>query len=297
MSDINSQLILLATYWNEIDWIKPSLEQIDLINPTEAIICDGCFDPEYPIHSTDGTYEIIQDYVDNRSNAQFISPARVSRLNALTEMFKFYNYQNHLQKLYLSRLKNLVRTSRMHLYRVNQALTFNRMIHLSYKWSIGKWFMTYDCDQFYSDRIIDNLHYLHHFENYDLLTAKELTFIDSFDFYTTLFEHRTWNNMPHRIHYNTFIAPTRIIFLENPIKRSLYINTVKYKNLDYYFHYKFKSSTRQEHTYLVGDRSSENKSNMNHYKYKTCKLHHNHPHIIQKYMSQLQKICSDSDKK
>ena len=38
-------LVVFATYWNEIEWIRPSLAQIDRIDPMEIIICDGCFDP------------------------------------------------------------------------------------------------------------------------------------------------------------------------------------------------------------------------------------------------------------
>lgn len=58
-------IVLFATYWNEIEWIRASLAQIDAINPTELIICDGCFDPLWPNYSTDGTREIIENMLLN----------------------------------------------------------------------------------------------------------------------------------------------------------------------------------------------------------------------------------------
>ena len=61
-----SRLLLLATYWNEKDWIDLSLEQIDRIDPDEVIICDGCFDSRRENRSTDGTREKIADFVRRR---------------------------------------------------------------------------------------------------------------------------------------------------------------------------------------------------------------------------------------
>ena len=48
-----NNIILMATYWNEAEFVKASLEQIDKIDPIEVIICDGCFDPKQPLNSTD----------------------------------------------------------------------------------------------------------------------------------------------------------------------------------------------------------------------------------------------------
>jgi len=42
-----------------------------------------------------------------------------------------------------------------------------------------------------------------------ILTAEERTFFTSFDSYTTEYEQRTYNNMPHNIYPDTMIQPTR----------------------------------------------------------------------------------------
>ncbi|MFC1797873.1 hypothetical protein ACFLY2_01640 [Patescibacteria group bacterium] len=72
-----TNIIIFATYWNEIDWIESSLEQIEKINPIEVIICDGCFDDTKENKSTDGTREIIEKWVSERDNARMISAIRI----------------------------------------------------------------------------------------------------------------------------------------------------------------------------------------------------------------------------
>ena len=62
-----NNIVLFATYWNEIEWIKSSLDQILKIDPIEIIICDGNFDPTTPNYSTDGTREIIEKFVKDNS--------------------------------------------------------------------------------------------------------------------------------------------------------------------------------------------------------------------------------------
>lgn len=56
-------ITLLVTYWNEKEWVDVSLKQIKKINPKKIIICDGCFDSRKLNKSTDGTREIVQDFI------------------------------------------------------------------------------------------------------------------------------------------------------------------------------------------------------------------------------------------
>ena len=69
-------LIVLATYWNESRFVRPSLAQIEALNPVEVIICDGAFNPKIPDHSTDGTREILENFIQTHKNARVGSAIR-----------------------------------------------------------------------------------------------------------------------------------------------------------------------------------------------------------------------------
>ncbi len=114
-----NNIILLATYWNEIDWIKPSLEQIDKINPLEIIICDGCFDPNQPNNSTDGTREIIKRFVAERDNAQMVSTLRLSKINTIISLLKGNSKSKSYNILKPSRWLTTLRSARKNVYRLN----------------------------------------------------------------------------------------------------------------------------------------------------------------------------------
>ena len=82
-------LILFATYWNERQWIEASLAQIEAIDPMEVIICDGCFDDSKDNKSTDGTREIIKDWVSKRGpSAKMVSATRLKRAEAPAALLK-----------------------------------------------------------------------------------------------------------------------------------------------------------------------------------------------------------------
>lgn len=276
---MENNIILFATYWNEIDWIKPSLEQIDKIKPVEIIICDGCFDPTVPNYSTDGTREIIEKFVAKRNNARLISPIRVNRLQGLFWLFIAHNKLPKKHYFYLSRFVFSLLASRKSMYKVNQALTFNKMISLSKYWEPGKWFMNYDCDQFYSDEMIERIKkYCNKENDLGLLIGDELTFFENFERYTTEYEKRKFNNMPHRIYKNTWIIPTRGIVREFVLFYKYYIKCVKSKHIGHYFHYKFKKSkSRFEDGYKLGNRK---KPDISKYKFENLKI--KHPEIVQK---------------
>jgi len=284
-----SNLIIFATYWNEIDWIKPSLKQIEKLNPKEVIICDGCFDPRVPNNSTDGTREVIKEWVSKRKNARMISAVRVSRTTAFCKMLRGHSKTHFLQLFSPARMKSLVLTLLTNIYRVNQALTFQKMITLSKEWNINGWFMCYDCDQFYSDDMIKK--FIKEFNtnsNVGLLIGDELTFFEGFEKYTDRYEKRKYNNMPHKIFTNTNVIPTRGPVIEDFSLKSFvfnkfilgefYINKVKSENVGKYFHYKFKfSHDRLNKGYALGDRKKPDT-----HKYALQKFKGTHPEIIRK---------------
>ncbi|MGB0371004.1 MAG: hypothetical protein ACPGN3_06600 [Opitutales bacterium] len=248
-------LILFATYWNERQWIEASLEQIEAIDPIEVIICDGCFDDRKENRSTDGTREIIQDWVERRGpSARMTSATRLTRSQAPGALLSSISRKGFTA--YPSRIaKGLRQGLSKSLYRINQAVTFGKMIQMSDKWENGRWFMTYDADQFYSDTCIETFDHCQSNTDAGLITAKEYTFEQDFSTCVTGFEKRDWNNMPHKIYPNTAIYPTRHLMLESAASLKLYRRKVTTIDGGYYCHYKFRvDQAREKAGYSLGDR-------------------------------------------
>jgi len=253
-----NNIILLATYWNEKDFVSASLEQIDKIDPLEVIICDGCFDPKKRIHSTDGTYEILKKYVKQRRNEgkqiRLISPQRRSLIGAFFSLLRMNMKTSVFSILRPARWRIIRHGICAHAYRRNQAITFNYMIGISKYWKPGRWVMMYDSDQFYSDKLIKNFKNACEKDGLGLITAKELTFFNSFSEYTEEYEKRQWNNLPHRIYSNTVLIPTRNMFIETFFSFKEYSSTVLKQYCGNYFHYKLPRGNRYAESYSVGDR-------------------------------------------
>ena len=255
----NKNLIVLATYWNEIEWINANLSQILKLNPIEVVLCDGNFDPRVPNYSTDGTSQIIDDFVRN-------APFRCIKINAIRRKdhlltfpkSNLFRCKNNKIIFSLGSIKNSIYSKFiLNSYRVNQALTFAYMSKLCNHWNSFNWFMTLDADQFYTESLIENIHIVldDNPNSYQLMTANELTFPFDFFHYTTKYEKRTWNNMPHKICDNISFYPTRHPMLENCFLSKTYQNNVKTIHLGEYHHYKFRSSlSRLNAGYSLGDR-------------------------------------------
>ncbi|MBV1870853.1 MAG: hypothetical protein KUG76_08080 [Gammaproteobacteria bacterium] len=250
-----TDIILLATYWNEIEWVEASLQQIMEIDPIEIIICDGNFDSRYDNRSTDGTREIISEFVKkNRLRARMISAVRVNPWSAGASFYFGAGIKNRV--IPPSRLNFSLRAQfLLDNYRVNQALTFAKMINLSKEWQVGRWVMSYDADQFYTDELISFFDITNQVTEYDLITADEWTFPNGFDKYTTGYEKRKWNNMPHKIKSNLAVYPTRHFVVESCFGTKTYQDDFSSIYGGVYHHYKFrKNSQRLEDGYSLGDR-------------------------------------------
>jgi len=285
-----SNIILLATYWNERGWIDPSLKQIKVIDPVEAIICDGCFDPSKKNRSTDGTRERIQEFVTDNPHYKMVSARRPNSITGVMSMFRGHTAQPLRSMLKPARWQSTWRAAQVVAYRRNQALTFQHMIDESEHWKPGRWFMTYDADQFYSDSMLDAFKSTSEEIEADLLTGDELTFFTSFDEYTSGYESRIYNNMPHRIKSDTSIRPTRDIILENGLlptsvfESSYYVDNVNSKHVGEYFHYKIplESTERFKRGYELGDREMPDIDS-----YDLQPYEGSHPTIIKKYLEQI----------
>ena len=248
---------MLATYWNEIEWIKPSLDQILKIDPVEIIICDGNFDPRVENRSTDGTREIIEQFVkENADRARMINAIRTNKFNRGFRFFKDAGFKE--DNIKPARLKyTLASQFKINEYRVNQALTFAKMMNISRQWKVNTWAMTYDADQFYPDYMIEEFDLVNETSDYQLLTANEFTFPENFKEYTEHYEIRKWNNMPFKIQKNMAVYPTRHFVVEN-FFNFRHISEINFqKSVGNYYHYKFRNNiSRSEAGYSLGDRQA-----------------------------------------
>ena len=250
---IAKNLILFATYWNERDWIDASLKQIDLIRPVEAIICDGCFDPHHPNMSTDGTREKIKDFAAERPWVKMIDAVRLSRPAHLLNWFQKFHPAEPSLATFPARVWALAQL-RFHPYRLNQSATFNHMISISEHFRPGNWVMTYDCDQFYSDTLLEKFQSLSPQTPYDVLGGREYTFFESFDIFTDAYEARVHNNMPHKIYQTSRYVPTRHLVCARGTRYREYPDWAKLQSDDIYFHYHLRSPEREKAGYALGDR-------------------------------------------
>lgn len=147
-------------------------------------------------------------------------------------------------------------------YRINQALTFAFMCRVAKFWTPGRWVMTYDADQFYPDSLIDLFDLLRDPEfPYEMLTAKEYTFPKDFQNFTTNYEKRTWNNLPHKISKNMAVYPTRHFMVESFACAKDFPSSCKMYTAGVYHHYKFRrDSKRLAMGYNLGDRVAPDES-------------------------------------
>ena len=274
-------IILFATYWNEIEWIERSLEQILKIDPVEIIICDGNFDPSVDNKSTDGTAEIIEKFVkENSGRARMISAVRVGA--SVKGASFLWNAGRDDERIKPSRVNYALRSQFLiNEYRVNQALTFSRMMNLSRKWKAGRWVMSYDADQFYTDELIDFFDITNAVSEYSLITADEWTFPESYAEYTEKYEARKWNNMPHKIKPNMAVYPTRHFMVEDFFRSYNYQDNFKSIHGGVYHHYKFRMDRgRLQAGYSLGDRKPPDASRYECLK----KFHGKYPAVIEKFL-------------
>ena len=258
---MKNNLIVIATYWNEKDWIDASLAQIDALNPKKVIIVDGCFDPKIENRSTDGTREKIEAWVKERDNAELINAVRQSRTASLRYLFwTNVNWRNWPLRILMTIYYN-----RTNVYRLNQASTFTKALCQAGT-QPGDWVTHSDSDQFYTDNVIRNIISEVNSSDSDaeLLTANELTFFTDFKHYTTDYEKRNYNNLPYRMKKNTLIVPTRDVVSEKYPKPRMYGKdaAIVKKSVGTYHHYKFRpfDKERTAATYKVGDRKKPDTS-------------------------------------
>jgi len=108
--------LIIARYWNDMDWLEASLGQIDYWNADKVVVCEGCWDSKFPARSIDGTVERLKEHcTENR--------------------------------IYLKNLRD-------NDYRTNQANTSNKAMEIAGA-KPGDYVLVIDCDHFYFKEDID----------------------------------------------------------------------------------------------------------------------------------------------
>ncbi len=121
------RLIILARYWNDMDMLQASLDQIDYWTKgieAEVYLAEGAWDQKFSARSTDGTREYLETWAKRRSNVLVINNVRAN--------------------------KN---------YRINQAETSNLVLQIAnwYKLKPDYWMLIVDVDHFYTKADIDKV--------------------------------------------------------------------------------------------------------------------------------------------
>ena len=280
-----SKIMIFATFWNEIEWIKISMKHISQIDAEKIIVCEGNFDPKYKIHSTDGTKEYLEK-LSAENKIILIKPTRLSRITHILRWFLFYGKKLGI----IERMKTTVIIAKTNIYRLNQMETFNRMLTIS-NIKTNDWFMTFDADQFYSDKIIKLINNIDSDFNYDLITCKELTFFGDENSIYQNYELRDYNNMPHRYKHGMYFLPTRNPSIIRDNKYHIVSDISNRKKFGgFVYHYKFKSEDRLTEGYKLGNRKAIIGSQTKVYD----KNDWNHPQIIKENLKIIKRIADNS---
>lgn len=250
----SNNLIVLAAFWNESQFVEAALGQLRAINPAEIIFSDGCFDPNFSKNSNDGTLEALQDFVNVNSNAQLVSPIRRSRAYHIGSLLRWMMASH--TRLSKQNLRWLLSYRSVSLYRLNQAATFNMMLRKSKVLKPGSWVTTYDADEFFPQTAVTALGALSKSAIFDRVLTQEVILErtekgNSFRPSSLL---RTWNT-PHKVLSELRFFPTRQLWRP---EYGLSENQTMGSTTDYFLgpfiHYKTRTPERATAAYLVGDR-------------------------------------------
>lgn len=242
------QLVIMATFWNDMDWLQASLNYLERWCADKIYLCEGCFDKNYPARSTDGTREFIEKYQKTHKNVWIVDNARTAN------------------------------------YRQNQANTGKLVTRLS-EMKHGDWIMRVDCDFFIYQSDID-LYKQYIEENvFDYPRFEERNFWDSSKLYHSRWSNQNLN-LPWRFVEGAYWIPTFHLCLkgkqyhESPHVRQ---KTLKISG----YHYEgFRSKERLKDKYAVGDRQSPTVWNNGIKLKKRLDYNGYHPEFVRKVLKQ-----------
>lgn len=218
----NRRLIILARYWNDMDFLSASLDQIEYWNADLIYLSEGSWDQKIEPRSADGTREFLEEYAKDKQNVFVIDNVRTN-VN----------------------------------YRINQADTSNLVMKLS-KCKSDDWMMIVDVDQFYSKQHIDKVKDIIENEGstFEYFNYKVCNFLYNIEEYDETYDNNQ-SRLPSKIVSNASWIQTNHLSVNGiTYDRS---NLVRRKVLEdvYAVHYEgMRSKNRLTLRYSVGDRKS-----------------------------------------
>lgn len=214
-----NKLIVIARYWNDIEWVEASLEHIDYWGADKVYICEGNWDQKFSARSVDGTREICQEWVRERDNACLIDNPRDN--------------------------KN---------YRINQANTSNMVMELAGA-KPGDWMMIIDCDHFYFKQDIDNFKKLMGNGTFSYPIFRTLNFYKNVVEYFDR-EDSNGTKLPYEILDKVKWIPTNHLSIGGKMYSQLgHVKSLRI-NFDAYHYVGLRLPNRLHDKYEIGDRKS-----------------------------------------
>lgn len=214
---MSGNLIIFATYWNDMDWLKASLEYIDYWKPDKLYLCEGCFDKKYPARSTDGTYEYLKEWRKNRDNVWIV--------------------ENPQLKDYFS----------------NQVSVCNLILQLS-KIEAGDWILRIDCDHFMFKNHVDQYKKLMETTNFDYPIHDVWNFWDDIKrYYSKCNDNGLY--LPYKYTKGAAIIPVCHLAMGGKLYKDSGLKALKVK-LPGFHYYGLRNKKRMEDKYNVGTRQS-----------------------------------------
>jgi len=178
------KLILLARYWNDMDFLKASLNQVSYWEADKVYLSEGAWDQNFLQRSTDGTREILEEYAKNKDNVFIIDNVR-DDIN----------------------------------YRVNQAETSNLVMKLA-KWQPNDWMIQVDVDQFYTKAAIDTVKRMikEEGDQFDYFTHELSNFLYDLKHHQITLE-TSQSRLPSRLLEGSYWIPTNHLTLNGKLYR------------------------------------------------------------------------------
>jgi hypothetical protein len=215
----HNKLIILARYWNDIEWLYASLEHIDYWKADLVFIAEGNWDKKFPGRSNDGTYDICKQWVEDKNNYYLIENPR--------------DFDN---------------------YRQNQAYVSNKIMEIA-KIQPGDWMLIIDCDHFYFKKDIDFFKekMINNDFSYPIVSTLNF-FYNISEYYETL--DSNGSKLPYRYLKNAMWIPTNHLSVNGKMYNEI-PELISYKVPFYAYHYPgIRIKKRLIDKYNIGDRKS-----------------------------------------
>jgi len=216
-----SRLIISARYWNDIEWVRASLQHIEYWQADEVYLSEGNWDPAWNARSNDGTREILEKFASSRENVSVIDNVRKD--------------------------KN---------YRVNQADTSNLAMKLAGA-KPGDWMLIIDADHFYLKKDITYIKELIRKEgnSFDYITHYTYNFLYTLKEYNIYYD-KVGTKLPYRLLKGCMWKSTNHLCIGD----KLYHNVPRLRGYFAKvtaMHYEgLHSSKRLKDRYAIGDRKT-----------------------------------------